>query len=769
MPGTVGTHYPGGAPGWLMLQRKGDLFIGYYAPDVNGSPGEWTSLSHTIGGMTGDLNIGLAVTAHNDGTLGTAVFDNIGITALAPVIGTPLPSVTTPTGLSAQIAHPSVGQGGALVDILATLNRRPGDAGYYMSEVTTLPTAHLESHGQFAGGPLLAPSERAGDATTDDYAVKAAGYVNIPAPGNYQFLVRHDDRFNMNIGATPVADLGDWDGGSPQFFDADIAQAGWWPMEIFWAQGGGGLGVEVASWNASTGSWVLLGDTANGGLEVRQRPDGVPDPAALGGNSVGEPVYQGPITPAADGFRVQSASLVSGNVNDSINFYRDKIILNGDATAYNVGSIATHPYLDLRDPQDSREANFPDSEGPGGQPVPFPNDTPGADDNYVTRINGVINIPEAGTYSFTVGSDDGYYLRIGNALLGRYDAGRDHPGAGTRANYTYAYFPRAGLYPVELYTQEGGGGSNIEFAHSIGNNAPRGLIVSSTNAHDAGFSVNWSGIAYSVEPVARLSRVGNALFGATYSNVPALGMRIGSERWTLEDIVTGVQLLRTPEPGNPSNIVPGLRAEWFNDRSFSGTPAFDVVATEVNRADYVYPGTTWTGDHNDFGVRYTGQFYAPYDGTFAFQENVDDMARLWIDGQQLLNDGAWNVATQNAITLTEGWHDLRFETEEGGGGDYAYLSWDMGRGDGNFQILTATDDVSQILLQGTGPIGGPTTDSLLLTFPMGETHQLRLTTMIAGLNAVAEDTFTFVPEPGTYLLLLVGALGLLLWRRRSAK
>src|SRR5262249_8847072 len=79
-------------PIWLRLVRSGDNFSGYWAVDVSGMPGPWQQLggAHTTS-MPNTVFVGLALTAHNNGAVATAVFDHLTVTgtttaALPPTI-----------------------------------------------------------------------------------------------------------------------------------------------------------------------------------------------------------------------------------------------------------------------------------------------------------------------------------------------------------------------------------------------------------------------------------------------------------------------------------------------------------------------------------------------------------------------------------------------------------------------------------------------------------------------------------------------------------
>jgi hypothetical protein len=66
-------------PSWVRIERTGDVFTGYYAPDEGGVPeaADWIKQGTVSIPMAEDVYIGLCVTSHSDGTLCTAVFDNL--------------------------------------------------------------------------------------------------------------------------------------------------------------------------------------------------------------------------------------------------------------------------------------------------------------------------------------------------------------------------------------------------------------------------------------------------------------------------------------------------------------------------------------------------------------------------------------------------------------------------------------------------------------------------------------------------------------------
>jgi len=73
---------------WLRLMRMGNTFVAHYS--TNGL--DWQYMWFTTVNMSSQVQVGLAVTAHYNGELATAVFDNVSIGSLTPLSGTwPLP------------------------------------------------------------------------------------------------------------------------------------------------------------------------------------------------------------------------------------------------------------------------------------------------------------------------------------------------------------------------------------------------------------------------------------------------------------------------------------------------------------------------------------------------------------------------------------------------------------------------------------------------------------------------------------------------------
>jgi hypothetical protein len=86
------------APIWLRLDRVGNTFLGYWALDVNNGQdhGPWNNLGgpQTVHMGTNAL-VGLALTAHNNGTTANAVFDHVTVTQFNPSVALGAPTRLT--------------------------------------------------------------------------------------------------------------------------------------------------------------------------------------------------------------------------------------------------------------------------------------------------------------------------------------------------------------------------------------------------------------------------------------------------------------------------------------------------------------------------------------------------------------------------------------------------------------------------------------------------------------------------------------------------
>lgn len=150
--------------------------------------------------------------------------------------------------------------------------------------------------------------------------------------------------------------------------------------------------------------------------------------------------------------------------------------------------------------------------------------------------------------------------------------------------------------------------------------------------------------------------------------------------------------------------------------SLSANPANGgiVLSPEAGLTNQFPPwagNTTWV---------YTGQFYDA-DGVFSFAERIDDKTLVVIDGNTVLNDSVWNVATTTGVLNMgmgpngDGWHDIEIRFSNGGGGAGAVNGngWTTTKGFGlNVDGSNSTDGSNYIapVDPGDGTLFRTTTD-----------------------------------------------------------
>ena len=123
----------------------------------------------------------------------------------------------------------------------------------------------------------------------------------------------------------------------------------------------------------------------------------------------------------------------------------------------------------------------------------------------------------------------------------------------------------------------------------------------------------------------------------------------------------------------------GLSAVYYDNADFTGATVTRVDPT----VDFNWAmGAPATGLGVDtFSVRWTGQVEPPVSGTYTFYTQSDDGVRLWVNGQQIINNWTDHGSTENSgtIAMTAGLrYDIRMEFYEGGGNALARLSWSSG-------------------------------------------------------------------------------------------
>jgi hypothetical protein len=133
----------------------------------------------------------------------------------------------------------------------------------------------------------------------------------------------------------------------------------------------------------------------------------------------------------------------------------------------------------------------------------------------------------------------------------------------------------------------------------------------------------------------------------------------------------------TPSPTPPSGgSGAGLQGEYFNKKDFTRLALTRTDAT-VN-FDWGKGSPDPSVQKNAFSVRWTGQVQPLYSETYTFYTVSDDGVRLWVNGQQIINN--WNNHSAHedsgTITLVAGQHyDIQIDYYEDGGDAVIKLLW----------------------------------------------------------------------------------------------
>jgi len=119
----------------------------------------------------------------------------------------------------------------------------------------------------------------------------------------------------------------------------------------------------------------------------------------------------------------------------------------------------------------------------------------------------------------------------------------------------------------------------------------------------------------------------------------------------------------------------GLRGDYYHGMNFE---TYVLTRTDDQINFQWGDGTPDAAVNIDaFSVIWTGEIEIPYSETYTFYTSTDDGARLYIDGQRIINQWVDQGTTEvsGTIDLTAGRHSIQMEYYENGGGAVAELRW----------------------------------------------------------------------------------------------
>ncbi len=120
----------------------------------------------------------------------------------------------------------------------------------------------------------------------------------------------------------------------------------------------------------------------------------------------------------------------------------------------------------------------------------------------------------------------------------------------------------------------------------------------------------------------------------------------------------------------------GLQGEYFDNVDLTNRKLTRTDATVNFKWGFNAPASTMGAD--TFSVRWTGQVQPRYSGTYTFYTTSDDGVRLWVNGQQVINNWTDHALTENSgtIALVAGQrYDIRLEFYDAYEEAVVTLSW----------------------------------------------------------------------------------------------
>ncbi len=120
----------------------------------------------------------------------------------------------------------------------------------------------------------------------------------------------------------------------------------------------------------------------------------------------------------------------------------------------------------------------------------------------------------------------------------------------------------------------------------------------------------------------------------------------------------------------------GLSAKYYNTKDLTGNYVDRIDQTINFNWGYNSPGNNINSDN--FSIQWTGQVQPLYSEEYTFYTYSDDGVRLWVNGQQLINNWTGHAATEDSgkITLVAGQkYDIKLQYFDSAEAARISLSW----------------------------------------------------------------------------------------------
>jgi alpha-L-fucosidase len=146
----------------------------------------------------------------------------------------------------------------------------------------------------------------------------------------------------------------------------------------------------------------------------------------------------------------------------------------------------------------------------------------------------------------------------------------------------------------------------------------------------------------------------------------------------VSSIATVIELTVNLQPGAGVGTGTGLKAQYWTNTTFSGTPAVTRTDPSLNFAWRTKGSPDPSIPADNFSARWTGSVQAQFTGPHTFVVVSDETVKVWINGQVVIDDSTPHSAKVDSATvnLVAGKkYSIRIDYTENTGEAYLKLLW----------------------------------------------------------------------------------------------
>jgi hypothetical protein len=317
-----------------------------------------------------------------------------------------------------------------------------------------------------------------------------------------------------------------------------------------------------------------------------------------------------------------------------------------------------------------------------------------------------------------------------------------------QVNYTYNVDPTYGPVPDNF---------TVGFYASLSGALPSNPSANPTDTIFLGSQVLTSatdkavGLHSETSPALRIGRAGNWHLVTVLDPNDYL-----TEVNETNNIIADSSIMITAGSGTKGD---GLLAYYYPNTAFTGPAVVRTDATVNLPVGYGKYALDPNFGKNSWGARWVGQVLAPVTGTYTFTTVSDDGVRLYVDGQQIINDFTGHPPTTDSgtIALVAGQkYDLWMDYFQGPSSDTAQLLWTP---PGSSQAVIPQDDLfstrATAPLTLVAPYNGDNQADLWVFVPQGPNGLMELRIFSQASGYITPLLSTSLPlqatDPATFL------------------